>query len=106
MQFSGRIIAAALEATARNHVAARYPGSSHWQPSKISKNLDNSGSNAAEGSIDVNIPGATRAYHDIDIYPIRTKWLTIPIHPSSYGKKAADFSNIFKPKNKNMLAQV
>lgn len=34
------------------------------------------------------------------------KWLTIPLHKSAYGKTAREFKGLFKPKGKNILAQV
>lgn len=45
-------------------------------------------------------------YHDVEILPIRAKFLTIPIHPMAKGKKAADIDGLFKPKDKNVLAKV
>ena len=57
------------------------------------------------GNVNVNIPGAGRAYHDVTIRPVRARHLTIPIHQSAYGKKVSDFNDLFKPKGKNILAR-
>ena len=53
----------------------------------------------------MKIPGASRAYHDVVIKPIRARHLAIPIHAASYGKKPADFEGLFKIKGKNALFQ-
>lgn len=60
----------ALVDTIRKHISERYPGSKHWSPSKV--NAD------GNGSVDVDIPGASRAYHDIDIYPVSAPMLVFP----------------------------
>lgn len=41
------------------------------------------------------MPGASRAYHDIDIRPKAKQSLTIPLHQEAFGKKATDFNNLF-----------
>lgn len=104
-QNSGKTIVQALLNTARNHVSNRYPGSSHWDPNKISEGNDNSSNSTAEGSIDVGIAGAGRAYHDVTILPIRKQYLAIPMHAAAYGKKPADFNDLFCVKGKHALFQ-
>lgn len=91
-----------MTSTVKEHISKRYPGSKHWDPNKV-RNGDSSKRN---GETIVNIPGAGRAYHDVTIKPIRAKCLTIPIHQSAYGKKAADFNDLFKVKDKNILARI
>lgn len=54
----------------------------------------------SSGEINIDVPGVTRAYHDVLIRPRVRKALTIPIHRASYGKKAADFNNLFPVKRK------
>ena len=85
----------------KNWVQQRYPGSKHYDPSKVNQG-DSSG---VIGTVNVDIPGISRAYHDVTIRPIRARALTIPIHQSAYGKKSADFNDLFKPKGKNILAR-
>lgn len=98
---SGKIMSEQMTATVKNWVQQRHPGSKHWDPNKVSKG-DSLG---VVGNTNVDIEGAGRAYHDVVIRPIRANSLTIPIHSSAYGKKASDFSDLFKPKGKNILAQ-
>lgn len=83
----------------------RYPGSAHWDPDKVVEGQSASTTTGASGSIDINIPGASRAYHDVVIRPIRAKYLAIPIHAASYGKKPADFENLFTVKGRHALFQ-
>lgn len=99
---TGNIIAESLLVDARLHVQARYPGSQHWDPSNISIAETTEDS----GSIDIDIPGATRAYHDVEILPRWRHNLTIPLHPMAKGKKAEDIDGLFRPKNQNILAKV
>ena len=58
-----------------------------------------------EGITNVDIPGATRAYNDIIIRPVRAKMLTIPMHADAFHHSARDFNDLFKPKGKNILAR-
>ena len=97
LQNVGKTISTALTETTRRHVETIYPGSSHWNPNKITPG--NSTSNTGETNID--IPGASRAYHDIDIVPKYRKFLTIPISSLSYGKKANSFQDTFVTFKKN-----
>lgn len=99
---TGNIIAESLLVDARLHVQERYPGSTHWDPSNISISETTEDS----GSIDIDIPGATRAYHDVEILPRWRQHLTIPLHPMAKGKKAEDIDGLFRPRNRNILAKV
>lgn len=99
---TGNVIAESLLVDARTHVQIRQPGSTHWDPSNISI----SETTGDSGSIDIDIPGATRAYHDIEILPRWRQHLTIPLHPMAKGKKAEDIAGLFRPKDKNILAKV
>ena len=99
---TGNIIAESLLVDARLHVQARYPGSTTWDPSNISI----SETTGDSGSIDIDIPGATRMYHDVEILPRWRQHLTIPLHPMAKGKKAEDIDGLFRPRNKNILAKV
>lgn len=103
VQHAGRTITQALLWTAKNHVQQRYPGSTHWDPDKITPGDDENLPNGASGSINVNIAGASRAYHDVTIRPIHAKALAIPIHGAAYGKKPADFNGLFTIPGKKAL---
>lgn len=81
----------------KKHVQRRYPGSNHYSPDRI----HNGSITKNSASIDINIPGITRAYHDILIRPKFRQRLTIPLHQSAYGKKARSFSDLFYIRNKN-----
>lgn len=65
------------------------------QPSDVSNGQN------PEATIDIDVPGVTRAYHDMDIRPKLRKYLTIPMHREAYGKKASDFSDTFVLTKKN-----
>ena len=55
--------------------------SNHFSPDKVSEpRISNDAVTVA-----INIPGITRAYHDIDIYPVEANALAIPLHESAYG---------------------
>lgn len=58
----------------RKHVNNKYPGSKHWSPSKIVLGQASSG----EAAVDINVAGASRAWHDVEIRPKRAKMLAIP----------------------------
>lgn len=55
----------------------------------------------AEGSAEVAIPGASRAYHDVTIKPVNRQAITIPLHQAAFGKKPSDVSGLFVVKSKN-----
>lgn len=100
----------------KNHVQSRYPGSQHWNPDKISLKQEEQNEKTYSGSLKLNvdIPGASRAYHDIDIYPKNGNWLAIPLHPFLVGMSARTQPGLFRPFKKgssgrpelaNVLAQ-
>lgn len=91
LQKAGSVISNALTQTTRRHFETIYPGSNHYSPDKV--NPGSSTSTSGETLIDV--PGVTRAYHDIDIVPKFRKYLTIPISAKSYGRKSSEFSDTF-----------
>lgn len=91
LQKAGSAISNSLTQTTRRHFETIYPGSNHYSPDKV--NPGSSTSTSGETLIDV--PGVTRAYHDIDIFPKFRKYLTIPISANSYGRKSSEFSNTF-----------
>lgn len=90
------VVQDSLYTTTVNHIHMRYPGSTHWDTSKVKKTPD--------GGVGIDIAGASRAYHDIDIRPIRAKFLAIPIHAAAYGKSPKDFGKqLFTIKGKRAL---
>ena len=72
--FNGKVAQDEMLSKVRSHVQSRYPGSAFWSPSKV---LPGKVSKET-AEIDVNIPGASRAYHDITIKPKRKQYLKIP----------------------------
>lgn len=96
-QKSGKTIGAAMLWNVKNHFKTIYPGSTHYSPDKV---LNGKSKNNV-GEIIVDVPGVTRAYHDITIKPKRAKALTIPIHRSAYGFKAKHFTDLFAIKRKD-----
>ena len=82
----------------RAHFRFQFPGSSHYDPSKVNPSND---SHLNEGVVDVDVPGVSRAYHDIDIRPRNRQYLTIPMHREAFGKKAPDFNDLFVVKKKD-----
>lgn len=103
---SAKMIQWALLYTTKNHIQQRYPNSQHWDPNKVTE----AERSTAEASINIDIPGATRNYHDLDIYPRRKKALTIPISPLSQRKSVSDFLDdnihLFRPKDTDYLAML
>lgn len=103
LSHSGNDIANTLEYETKTHIANKYPGSEHFNPDKVVINEITQNS----GQINVDIPGISRAYHDIDIKPINRNYITIPFLNAA-GKKASDFSNTFvvtKKNGKKFIAQ-
>lgn len=101
LQNSGKPIQDALVYGTRNHFQTIYPGSNHYNPNKVQPESTKQSYSAVTATAIVDVPGVTRAYHDITIFPRIRKTLTIPIHRSAYGKKASSFDNTFIVKKKN-----
>lgn len=98
---SGKISSESMTKSVKSWIQNRYPGSKHWDSNKVTEG-DSLG---FIGTTNINIPGAGRAYHDVVIKPVHARALTIPLHQSAFGKKASDFNDLFKPKDKNILAR-
>lgn len=92
-----------VQSVVRQHVQQKYPGSQHWSPSKVNAQNDSLQDYMKTGSVDIAIPGAGRAYHDVDIYPVRGKYLTIPLSFAARQGSAKSFSNLFKVGNVLMM---
>ena len=78
----------------RNHFQSIYPGSSHYSPDKVTPKDNKDGKNPS-ATVSIDVPGVTRAYHDITIVPRTKRALTIPMHRAAYGKAARSFDNLF-----------
>lgn len=97
---SGKAISDGLLWTTRNHFKRIYPGSSHYNPDKVQPDETSNGENPS-ASVTIDVPGVTRAYHDMHIRPKFRKHLSIPIHRSSYGKPPRDFNDLIFIQKKN-----
>ena len=98
--FSG-IASDTMTNSVKNWVHKRYPNSKHWDPNKVTSDKGV----GLEGITNVDIPGASRAYYDINIRPVKAKMLTIPMHSDAFHHSVRDFNDLFKPKGKNILAR-
>ena len=65
----GGVISKVLEDETRRHVSERYPGSEHWDPDKVSASSSESTGQTSRGSVEIDVAGASRAYHDVTIRP-------------------------------------
>ena len=97
---TGQIISEVLTKTTQEHVSKKYPNSTHWALNKIHEGP----SFTSTGSVEVDVEGADRAYHEVVIRP-NGKYLTIPIHREEMELPAKDMPDLFKPKGKDILAQ-
>ena len=97
---TGKLIQNGLLWTTRNHFTTIYPGSTHYNPDKVQPAALQNGQNPS-ATVDVDVPGVTRAYHDLDIRPRFRRALTIPMHREAYGRRASSFDNTFVLKKKN-----
>lgn len=91
-----RLAGKAMARVIKSHWASRFPGSSFYSSSKVHA-MDS-------GRVTLDNPGVGRAFHDIDIYPINGKYLTIPLIDAAKGKSPTQFTGLFKPKGHNVLA--
>lgn len=87
LRSAGTNLAACIRKHMRRLNASRHSSlsggksSNHFSPDKVSEpHISNDAVTVA-----VAIPGITRAYHDIDIYPKEANALAIPLHESAYG---------------------
>ena len=66
-------------------------------------------SHASSDRATVNVPiaGIARAFHDLDIRPVRAKALTIPVSAAAYGHRVRELARmgwrIFRPKGHDVL---
>lgn len=106
LQNSGKVISDALKFTTQRHFQTIYPSSKHYNPKKVTNSAISNGEKTT-GSINIDVAGITRAYRDLHITPKKSKYLTIPLHRSAYGKRATEFSDLFvvtKKDGKKFLA--
>lgn len=100
IQKSGKLISDALKFTTQRHFQTIYPGSKHYNPKKVTNDKSKDGS-ICEGSINIDVPGITRAFRNLTIRPVKARALTIPLHREAYGKRASQFSDLFVVHKKN-----
>lgn len=86
--------------TVRAHFTSRFPGSRHYDPSKVQKGIAYNGTTPTT-IVQIDVPGVGRAYHDVTILPKTRKHLSIPCHQAAYGKKVSDFPKSFVVENRN-----
>lgn len=84
----------------RNHFSSKWPGSRHYDPQKVQP-LSRKDGEQPEAEVSIDVPGVTRAYHDLTILPRFRKHLAIPMHQLAYGKKPSDFPDAFVVKKKD-----
>ena len=99
----GSTISKVLTSTTRNHISNRFPGSSHYDVNKVNEGKSRTSPNGASGESIIDIPGFSRAWHDITIRPVNAKMLAIPIHREAYGKSPKQFDNLFGIRGKKVL---
>ena len=85
------------------HWNNKYPGSQHFNGSKITESNGSSNNTSATGGVVIDAAGINRAYGDIVIVPIRANRLTIPLHREAYGRPAGEIQGLFGVKGKNAL---
>lgn len=87
--------------TIQQHFQRIYPGSKHYAPEHVY--------NGEGYSVVVDVPGITRAYHDLNIKPVHAQKLAIPMHREAFGVKSPrEVEGLFYVKNRNgteMLAK-
>ena len=99
----GSTISKVLTSTTRNHISNRFPGSTHYDVNKVNEGKSSTSPNGAYGESIIDIPGFSRAWHDITIRPVNAKMLAIPIHREAYGKSPRQFDNLFGIRGKKVL---
>lgn len=62
--------------------------------------------NGATGEVVVDVPGITRAYHDLTIRPKTAKKLKIPLHRQAYGMSDGDLKYIKTKSGTEFLARI
>jgi hypothetical protein len=83
-----RGLAATRHATARR-LGATPTGHLARAAESVTSTADN-----VDATVTITSPGISRARRDITITPRRGKYLTIPAHPRTYGKRAGEFDDL------------
>lgn len=64
-------------------------------------------SSSSRALVAVPIPGISRAWHDLDILPVNSSALTLPVDKASYGKRVSEVEKlgwkVFKLRGKDVL---
>ena len=90
-----------LESQTRDHFRERFPGSSHYDPSKVNAQQGKNTGTGPEGKADVAVPGAGGACRDGPVRPVNRRAVTIPVHQAAYGKKPSDGPGLFVYRSKS-----
>lgn len=94
------------EAASRHNSAAAVGGTRTGHLSKGARAITFTADDR-HGEVVIPIPGISRAYHDLEIVPMNSRALTIPVSGVSYGHRAAELAalgwQIFRPKGKDSL---
>lgn len=92
-----------LKSMTVQHWTNKYPGSQHFNESKIIELQGKWSNTSATGEIGIDAAGINRAYNDVFISPRGKNRLVIPLHREAYGKKPEDIPGLFGVKNKDAL---
>ena len=92
-----------LKSMTVQHWNNKYPGSQHFNESKINELPGKCSNTSATGEISIDAAGINRAYRDVIISSRGRNSLTIPLHREAYGKKPEDIPGLFGVKNKDAL---
>lgn len=100
--YASKEVQQSTKETIKRHVETIYPGSKHYSPEHVY--------DGPNYSVIVDIPGITRAYHDLNIKPVSAKKLAIPLHREAMGlpNSPKEIPDLFYAKNEKgteMLAR-
>jgi len=83
-----------MELAATRHTTAEKLGaapSGHWEQGARAVEGTPVDATTDSATVTINHPGIGRALHDVDIYPIDAKYLTLAINALSYAHRAGEF---------------
>lgn len=99
---SGKQIQLGIAAAIRRHFSSKYPGSKHYAPTNVKLGQ----ASGTTGEVVVDVPGVTRAYHDLTIKPKTAQKLKIPLHRQAYGVSDDNLKYIKTKSGTEFLARV
>lgn len=104
---SGKQMQDGMIQSVRSNFQMIYPGSKHYDPQKVQP-LSKTDGSRPEAVVSIDVPGVTRAYHNMNILPKLRNHLAIPMNALSKDKKPMDFDNtifVRKRSGKEFIAQ-